>query len=103
MSNQPYPWATPQMLSRSEAPEVYEIEDRLRETLEELEVELENHIEGDKWKQRVPYMLFCILEGYNHESAIAATLGYLRHVRDMDKQTGTKRESLKGLRLPNKP
>lgn len=103
MSNHPYPWATPLMLSRNEAPEVYEIEDSLTKTLEDLELELKDHIEGDKWKQRVPYMLFCILEGYDKESSIAAVLGYLRHVLDMDKQAGTKRESLKGLRLPNKP
>ena len=99
----PYPWPESMMLMRNEAPEVYEVEDKIREQFEVLELELEPFVTGGKWTHVVPYMLFCTLAGYDREAAIAAALGFLKHIRNEDLKNKTKRASLKGLRLPSKP
>lgn len=91
------------MLRRREAPAVYKIEDKLKETFADLAEALESHVAGDRWKKIVPYMLFCVLEGYDTEAAIAATFGYLRHVQEGDLQHNLVRESLIGLALPKEP
>ena len=98
--SKPYPRPKSMMLSSHEAPKVYQIESDIREQFEVLEEALEPFVYGGRYTHRVPYMLFCLLEGYNQEASIAAALGFLQHVKEQDRAHGTKRESLKGLRLP---
>lgn len=103
MSSKPYPWPKPAYLSSKEAPKVYKIERKIQRLFKDLDEELEGLIGGHKWRERVPYILFCQLEGFDIESSIAACFGFLQHVRAQDEEYGVERLSLKGLVLPPEP
>jgi len=91
------------MLRRGDAEEVYALEDERRKINEKLIEALGDHIEGDRWTHVYPYLLFCQLEAVDIEASVAACLGYLRFVADVDDQHAFERESLKGLVLPKEP
>jgi len=100
----PYPWPKAIMLSRAQAPKLYELDEQRILLRRKMAEELEKHIEGERWSHVMPYLLFCELEGVDIETSIAACLGYLRHVIEGDLQHGLhSRESLAGLRLPKEP